>query len=361
MSQPPNPPQGGDESSGAGPGPHGWEHAQQPGGHDEPTQQLDRPAVPAPQPLHGQLPPVPPPAGRQETQQFDQTPFGQQPYGQQGQPSYGQQPQYGQPSYGQPSYGQPPYGQPQYGQPPYGQPPYGQPPYGQPGYGGPVPPGGPGGTGGGRKGTVIALVVAGVVVLAGIAVALFLLLRDDEPTWTTGATGSSASSPSSSPTSSSSSSAPSGGAEDVPAGQPPGTLGDDASLDALAEACFEADWAACDELFFSSDVGSEYESYGNACGGRNEPAFGTCELGYTGQLTGGEMGVPADVPAGQPPGTLGDDASLDALAEACFEEDWAACDELFFSSDVGSEYESYGNTCGGRNEPAGFCASLYGG
>jgi hypothetical protein len=74
--------------------------------------------------------------------------------GEQGQPpgqgggQYGGQPQYGQPGQGQqPQYGQQPYGgdpyggQPQYGQP---QPQYGQPGYGQPGPGGYGQPGQPG-------------------------------------------------------------------------------------------------------------------------------------------------------------------------------------------------------------------------
>jgi hypothetical protein len=128
-----------------------------------------------------------------------------QPPGQYG-GQYGPPGQYGQP--GQPQYGQPqpgPYGQP--GQPgPYGQPgqpgPYGQPgqpgPYGQPGGG--FPPGGPGGYGPGgpggygqppRKSSPLPwIILAVVVVLAGVGVLLFFLLRGDDGSTTAASTTS---------------------------------------------------------------------------------------------------------------------------------------------------------------------------
>ncbi|PUA82589.1 DUF4190 domain-containing protein [Nocardioides currus] len=61
----------------------------------------------------------------------------QPPYGEPSSAPYGQTP-YGQAPYGQAPYGQAPYGQAPYGQAPYGQVPYGQPAYGAPGYGGPM-------------------------------------------------------------------------------------------------------------------------------------------------------------------------------------------------------------------------------
>jgi len=45
---------------------------------------------------------------------------------------------------------------------------------------------------------------------------------------------------------------------------------------------------------------------------------------------------------------LGDDPQLDALAEECFDGDPSSCDDLYRDSDVGSDYEEYGGTCGGR-------------
>lgn len=67
-----------------------------------------------------------------------------------------------------------------------------------------------------------------------------------------------------------------------------------------------------------------------------------------------------DVPEAADPGDLGDDAALDALAQDCFDGDFGACDQLFFDSPVDSDYEAYGDSCGGRNEPGGLCVNLYG-
>ena len=277
MSQPPYPPQGGSEPEGQQPGFRGWPPP--PDNADEPTQQFGAPAQPQ----------------RDQTQQFGQPTYGQQPgqppYGQPpyGQPQYGQQPgqaPYGQPP-GQPPYGQSAYGQPQYGQQPgqpYGQPPYGQPQYGQPGvppYGQPGqppwgPPGGPGGQQPkGSKNTVIALIIAGVVVLAAIGVALFLVLGKNDPATTassatTGATASATSSSDagSSSGASSSSSAPGGASGIPPATVPPDGLGDDPVLDQFAQSCFDGDMSACDQLYNDSEVNSTYESYGGTCAGR---------------------------------------------------------------------------------------------
>lgn len=47
-------------------------------------------------------------------------------------------------------------------------------------------------------------------------------------------------------------------------------------------------------------------------------------------------------------GSYGDDATLDALWDGCEQGDDAACDELYLTSPLGSEYESFALTCGGR-------------
>jgi hypothetical protein len=222
---------------------------------------------------------------------------------------------------------------------------------------------------------VVAIVVAAVVVLVAVAVGLVFLLRGDgdpDPGSTATATSASRSqSPSSSSASPSSSSAspsspsapsssPSGAPEEVPAGQPPGTLGDDPELDVLVEGCFAADWTACDTLYFDSDVGTEYESYGETCGGRNEPVSGGCEDRYTGG-TGG--GVPADLPPGRPAPT-GGDPDLQAVAAECERGVVAFCDllQLAALADPSLEsYREYGATCGGRNEPVDSCTERYDG
>ena len=59
-------------------------------------------------------------------------------------------------------------------------------------------------------------------------------------------------------------------------------------------------------------------------------------------------GIP---PATQQPTGLGDDPALDALAQACFDGDMQACDDLFDTAPIGSPYMSYGDTCAGRQAP----------
>ncbi|WP_179951029.1 DUF4190 domain-containing protein [Xylanimonas oleitrophica] len=54
--------------------------------------------------------------------------------------------------------------------------------------------------------------------------------------------------------------------------------------------------------------------------------------------------------------TYGDNATLDALWDGCAAGDMAACDDLYESSEIGSEYEQFGETCGGRQEPAWSCS-----
>lgn len=71
-------------------------------------------------------------------------------------------------------------------------------------------------------------------------------------------------------------------------------------------------------------------------------------------------GGDGDVPDPRSPDGLGDDPQLDGLAQDCFDGDFSACDQLFFESPVDSDYEAYGDSCGGRNEPAGLCVNIYG-
>ncbi len=54
--------------------------------------------------------------------------------------------------------------------------------------------------------------------------------------------------------------------------------------------------------------------------------------------------------------TYGSDPALDALWDACENGSGIACDDLYFQSPVGSDYEDFGNTCGRRFETSpGFC------
>lgn len=76
-------------------------------------------------------------------------------------------------------------------------------------------------------------------------------------------------------------------------------------------------------------------------------------------VAGGELPDP------EPASSVADYGSnpvLDNLAGDCEAGDLTACDGLFGASDIGSAYEEYGNTCGGRNEPIPdqFCERYYG-
>ena len=46
--------------------------------------------------------------------------------------------------------------------------------------------------------------------------------------------------------------------------------------------------------------------------------------------------------------TYGDDPDLDALWDDCDAGDDVACDDLYLRSPIGSDYESFGSTCGER-------------
>ncbi|MCV2393924.1 hypothetical protein OEB99_06365 [Actinotalea sp. M2MS4P-6] len=167
-----------------------------------------------------------PPAGWQQSP--EQAPPGMQP-----------QPYAGQPYQG----GQPPAGQPYPGQP-YPQP--GQ-PYGTQPYAGTPPT-----KSNGSKIAIIITIV--VVVIIGLGLGAFFLLRsiignvaddisNNLPSSTSTTFGS-----------------------DAP--------GDDPSLDALWYACDGGDMAACDQLYNDSPFGSEYETFGDTCGGRQDANTG---------------------------------------------------------------------------------------
>ena len=112
--------------------------------------------------------------------------------------------------------------------------------------------------------------------------------------------------------------------------------GDDPELDALWDACDAGDLAACDELYLSTPIGSTYEAFGSTCAGLSDETFGRCE----------------DVAAGAAT-DYGDDPTLDALWDGCEPGDGPSCDELYWTSDFGSAYEAFGETCGERFDPVG--------
>jgi hypothetical protein len=118
------------------------------------------------------------------------------------------------------------------------------------------------------------------------------------------------------------------------------TYGDDPELDALWDDCAAGDDMACDDLWLTAPFGSDYESFGSTCGERESSGqFGNCSLDDS-------MIGDAD--------TYGDDPALDALWDGCAAGDYAACDTLWWQSPIGSDYESFGSTCGERESSGQF-------
>ncbi|SFK30364.1 hypothetical protein [Geodermatophilus ruber] len=78
----------------------------------------------------------------------------------------------------------------------------------------------------------------------------------------------------------------------------------------------------------------------------------------TGQaFSPGDSSVPLPIEPSDPQFEFG----LDQLADDCADGSLAACDDLYLQADVGSAYEEYGSTCGGRaqEELRGRCAALF--
>ena len=115
-----------------------------------------------------------------------------------------------------------------------------------------------------------------------------------------------------------------GGSDDDLFGSGASSYGDDPELDALWDACEAGDDVACDDLYWESPLGSEYESFAQENGGGSGGLFGSGASSY------------------------GDDPELDVLWDACEAGDDVACDDLYWESPLGSEYESFGLSCAGR-------------
>lgn len=106
-------------------------------------------------------------------------------------------------------------------------------------------------------------------------------------------------------------------------------------LGALEAGCAAGNLPMCDVLYLAAPVGSTLEAYGDSCGNRNEPA-GWCADIYD---------VPLD---------------LGALRSDCASGDMLACDMLFAYSPLGSDDESFGASCAGRNREGFACVTEYG-
>ncbi|MBF28593.1 MAG: hypothetical protein CL447_01955 [Acidimicrobiaceae bacterium] len=105
---------------------------------------------------------------------------------------------------------------------------------------------------------------------------------------------------------------------------------DQETLDEQYSLCEEGDMQACDDLYFNAPFGSEEEAFAKTCGNTSETEFG-------GNCANMNTDYRSDCEAG----------------------DMEACDQLFFLSDVGSDDEDFGRTCGGTADgtTAGLCSS----
>ena len=130
-----------------------------------------------------------------------------------------------------------------------------------------------------------------------------------------------------------------------------GSVDQERELAQLRQECAGGDMEACDDLYWQSPIGSDDEEFGATCGGTADSVGGFCAA----DQGGGSTSSGAD--------EYGDDEALDALWDACEGGDPDACDDLYWTSPVGSAYEEFGLTCGGRAPEASFpdCATLMGG
>lgn len=60
------------------------------------------------------------------------------------------------------------------------------------------------------------------------------------------------------------------------------------------------------------------------------------------------------------PGPRDPEAIFALLRDGCEAGDYVRCDVLFLITPLGSDLEAFGDSCGNRNEPAGWCADIYG-
>lgn len=133
----------------------------------------------------------------------------------------------------------------------------------------------------------------------------------------------------------------------------PQAYGDDEKLDALWDECEEGNWKSCDELFMDSALGSEYETFAASCGDRIETED-FC-VAIADDLN--DVEPETTKTDGDEPNDYGDDEALDKLWDACADEDWESCDQLFQDSPMDSAYEAFGASCGERTETEEDCAT----
>ena len=129
-----------------------------------------------------------------------------------------------------------------------------------------------------------------------------------------------------------------------------GSFGGQVSLPEGAAASNE-DWQACDDLFDQAEPGTAYYDFADTCG--NKWTAGTMTYCVEAMDPNADTDTDTDTSALSASETM----YLDALKTACGAEDWDACETLWNEAPMGSEYESYADTCGGRIESGHTCVA----
>ena len=119
------------------------------------------------------------------------------------------------------------------------------------------------------------------------------------------------------------------------------SYGSDPGMDMLYDGCSEGSNADCDMLWLISPIGSEYEDVSIVCGGRSEALDQTSTSCIA---------------------TRGTFSEVDDLRAQCEGGFNAACDALYYISEIGSDDETLAMTCGGRAEADAVtsCWRVYG-
>ncbi|MDW3218016.1 MAG: hypothetical protein R8F63_05325 [Acidimicrobiales bacterium] len=104
--------------------------------------------------------------------------------------------------------------------------------------------------------------------------------------------------------------------------------GDDAGLDRLYDWCEAGDDAACDQLWWDSNIDTAYEAMAESCGGRGG-GDGDCVT------TAGTA-------------AYGDSPLLDLYFDSCVDGYGLSCDSLHEVDEAGAGYRDFGRTCGER-------------
>lgn len=149
----------------------------------------------------------------------------------------------------------------------------------------------------------------------------------------------------------------------------PQAYGDDATLDRLYDSCSAGDLGACDDLYWASAFGSEYEAFAISCGGTSDGAYGSCEASadWDAQVAEWEAEEQRQEEERQQEERRQEEERqqeeraqaqfLAALLTSCQSGDMQACDDLQGEAGWGSTEYEVAWSCGGHY-PDGYGACV---